>query len=103
MFSLLNILITIIVGAFIGLLAGLILSRRSFGFLGNATVGVMGAALASVLEAAFGFSFGGDWIAFSVGMLLGVPFLVIGFVGFTINATIGAIIVFFLLRTLRHV
>lgn len=72
----------IIVGAVAGFLAGQIFQGYGFGLLGNIAVGIVGALIG-------GFLFGGF-------VLVG------GVIGQIISATIGAIILLFIISLVKH-
>ncbi|WP_027257983.1 MULTISPECIES: GlsB/YeaQ/YmgE family stress response membrane protein [Leisingera] len=73
----------LIVGALAGWLSGKIMQGRGFGILGNIIVGVVGAFLAGTIFPALGFAAGG------------------GFFWSLIHATIGAVILLFLIGLIR--
>jgi uncharacterized membrane protein YeaQ/YmgE (transglycosylase-associated protein family) len=73
----------LLIGLAAGWLAGQIMNRRSFGLVGNLVVGVLGALLG-------GFLFG----------LLGLA--AVGLLGSLIAATVGAILLVFLLDKIRR-
>ena len=79
-----SLIIFLIVGAVAGWLAGLIVKGYGLGLLGNMVVGVIGAFLGSYLLAHF--------------HLLHVQ----GIAGTLISATLGAVILLFLLRLIRR-
>ncbi|MGD8717683.1 MAG: GlsB/YeaQ/YmgE family stress response membrane protein [Candidatus Zixiibacteriota bacterium] len=58
-FSLLHLVWFIIIGGFVGWLAGLAFRRRGFGCLGNVIVGIVGALFGGVLFRFVGWHFGG--------------------------------------------
>lgn len=73
----------LIIGALAGWLSGKIMEGRGFGVLGNIVVGVVGAFLAGMIFPALGFSVGG------------------GFFSSVFHATIGAVILLFLIGLIR--
>jgi uncharacterized membrane protein YeaQ/YmgE (transglycosylase-associated protein family) len=77
-------LITLIIGAIAGWLAGLIVKGYGFGLLGNIVVGIVGAFIASFLFPLAGLSLGG------------------GYAGAIISATLGAVILLFLIRVIKR-
>lgn len=72
-------IVWVLTGAVAGWLAGLIVRGGGFGFLANAVLGIVGAAVAGLVLPRFGFPLG------------------TGIVGETIRAMIGAVIVLVLL------
>lgn len=80
-----SLLIWIIIGAIAGFLAGLVVKGYGFGLVGNIVVGILGAVLAGALFPAIGFNFAS-----------GIP-------GAIITATIGAIVLLFLIGLVRRV
>jgi uncharacterized membrane protein YeaQ/YmgE (transglycosylase-associated protein family) len=76
---LVSFVVWLLIGALAGWLAGLIVQGGGFGFLANAVLGIVGAAVAGLVLPKFGFPFGA------------------GFIGETIRAVIGAVIVLVLL------
>lgn len=79
-----NILIWIVTGLIAGWLAGLIIKGRGFGLLGNIVIGLIGGLL-------------GGWLFNLVGV--SVP----GWPGQILVAAVGAIVLVFIVRTLRRV
>jgi uncharacterized membrane protein YeaQ/YmgE (transglycosylase-associated protein family) len=75
-----TLLIVLMIGAIAGWLAGLLVKGHSQGLIANMVVGVLGAVLAS-------------WLLPKAGIYIGG-----GFIGTTINATIGAVILLVVLR-----
>ncbi|WP_164660339.1 GlsB/YeaQ/YmgE family stress response membrane protein [Tropicibacter sp. Alg240-R139] len=73
----------LIIGALSGWLAGKLMEGRGFGILGNIIVGVVGAFAAGFIFPALGFSVGG------------------GFIASVFHATIGAVILLFLIGLIR--
>lgn len=78
-----SLLVTLIIGAIAGWLAGLVMKGRGFGLIGDIVIGVIGASV-------------GGWVLGSLGVSIGG-----GLIGAIINATIGAIIVIIVVRQLR--
>jgi uncharacterized membrane protein YeaQ/YmgE (transglycosylase-associated protein family) len=78
------ILIIAIIGAIAGWLAGLIVKGYGFGLLGNIVVGIVGAFIAGLLFPRLGFTIG------------------TGIVGSIIHATLGAVILLFLIRLVKR-
>ncbi|WP_458791392.1 GlsB/YeaQ/YmgE family stress response membrane protein [Yoonia sp. MH D7] len=79
-----SILVIILIGAVAGWLAGLIVKGFGFGLLGNIVVGIVGAFVAGLIFPAIGLGFGG------------------GIVGSIIHATLGAVILLFLIKLVRR-
>jgi uncharacterized membrane protein YeaQ/YmgE (transglycosylase-associated protein family) len=77
-----TILIIVAIGAVAGWLAGVIMSGSGFGLLGDIVIGIIGAVVG-------GFLFG----------LLG--FAAIGLIGQIISATVGAVVLIFVLRLMK--
>lgn len=77
-----TLLIFLAIGAVAGWLAGIILQGSGFGLLGDIALGVIGAVIG-------GFLFG----------LLG--FAAVGLIGQIISATVGAVVLVFVLRLLK--
>lgn len=75
-----NIILFLIIGALAGYLAGLIMKGRGFGLLGNLVVGIVGAVLG--------------------GYLLG-GYMPAGLIGVLISATIGAVILLFIIGLIK--
>jgi len=80
-----SIVIMIIVGAIAGWLAGKIVRGFGYGLLWNVIIGVIGA-------------FFGVWLLTRLGV---VPFR--GFFGSIVNATIGAVVLLFIVGLIRRV
>jgi uncharacterized membrane protein YeaQ/YmgE (transglycosylase-associated protein family) len=74
-----TILIILAIGAVAGWLAGVIMSGGGFGLLGNIVIGIIGAFIGGFLFSLLGISAG-------------------GLVGQIITATVGAIVLIFVLR-----
>jgi uncharacterized membrane protein YeaQ/YmgE (transglycosylase-associated protein family) len=79
-----HILWFLLIGLVAGWLAGLLMKRRGFGWLGNMIVGVIGALIGGFVFGQLGVSTGG-----TLGELL--------------SATVGAVILLFLLKALKKV
>lgn len=77
-----TLLIILAIGAVAGWLAGIIMQGSGFGLLGDIIIGVIGAVIG-------GFLFG----------LLG--FAAVGLIGRIISATVGAVVLVFVLRRLK--
>jgi uncharacterized membrane protein YeaQ/YmgE (transglycosylase-associated protein family) len=77
-------IITLLIGAIAGWLAGQIVKGYGFGLLGNIVVGIVGAFIAGLLFPYAGLSLGG------------------GIVGAIIAATLGAVILLFLIRLVKR-
>ncbi|MDH3887482.1 MAG: GlsB/YeaQ/YmgE family stress response membrane protein [Gammaproteobacteria bacterium] len=77
-----TILIIVAIGAVAGWLAGVIMSGSGFGLLGDIVIGIIGAVIG-------GFLFG----------LLGLA--AVGLIGQIISATVGAVVLIFVLRLLK--
>jgi uncharacterized membrane protein YeaQ/YmgE (transglycosylase-associated protein family) len=80
-----SIIIMIIVGAIAGWLAGLIVRGFGFGLVWDIVIGIIGAFI-------------GVWLLTRLGI---VPFA--GFLGSIVNATIGAIVLLFIVGLVRRV
>ncbi|NOD49111.1 MULTISPECIES: GlsB/YeaQ/YmgE family stress response membrane protein [unclassified Ruegeria] len=78
-----SILAMIFIGAIAGWLSGKIMEGRGFGLLGNIIVGIVGAFLAGMIFPALGFSVGG------------------GFFSSVFFATVGAVILLFVIGLIR--
>lgn len=78
-----SLLIILLVGAIAGWLAGQIMRGAGFGLLGNIIVGILGA-------------FVGSWLMPQLGVRLGT-----GMVAAIANATIGAVVLLFVLSLLQ--
>jgi uncharacterized membrane protein YeaQ/YmgE (transglycosylase-associated protein family) len=77
-----TILIIVAIGAVAGWLAGVIMSGSGFGLLGDIVIGIIGAVVG-------GFLFG----------LLGLA--AVGLIGQIISATVGAVVLIFILRLVK--
>jgi uncharacterized membrane protein YeaQ/YmgE (transglycosylase-associated protein family) len=80
-----TLVIWLLIGAAAGLLAGLAVKGGGFGLIGDIIVGIVGA-------------FFGGWLLPRLGINLGV-----GLVPVIASATIGAIVLLFVLRLIRRV
>ncbi|WP_439156174.1 GlsB/YeaQ/YmgE family stress response membrane protein [Yoonia sp.] len=80
-----SILAILFVGAVAGWLAGQIMKGAGFGLLGNIVVGIVGAFAAGLIFPVIGLGFGG------------------GLFASIIHATLGAVIVLFLIRLVKRV
>ncbi len=78
-----SLIVFLIIGAIAGWLAGLIVKGYGFGLLGNIVVGIVGAFIAGLLFPRIGLAFGG-------GILAAI-----------IHATLGAVILLFLIRLVK--
>lgn len=79
-----SIIVLLLVGAIAGWLSGRLMQGRGFGVIGNIIVGIVGAFLAGSIFPTFGFSVGG------------------GFIASVIHATIGSVILLFIIGLVRH-
>lgn len=77
-------LIIVIIGAIAGWLAGLIVKGFGFGLLGNIVVGIVGAFVAGLLFPRLGLNIGS------------------GYAGSIVYATLGAVILLFLIRLIKR-
>ncbi|MGA8962317.1 MAG: GlsB/YeaQ/YmgE family stress response membrane protein [Pseudolabrys sp.] len=82
--SLEALIVLIIVGAIAGWLAGIIVKGMGFGLVGNIIVGIVGAFI-------------GSWLLGYLGVHIGG-----GFIGSIINATIGAVILLFVISLVKR-
>jgi uncharacterized membrane protein YeaQ/YmgE (transglycosylase-associated protein family) len=82
--SLEALIILIIIGAVAGWLAGLIVKGIGFGLIGNIVVGIVGAFIGTWVLGALGISIGG------------------GIIASIINATIGAVILLFIIGLVKR-
>jgi uncharacterized membrane protein YeaQ/YmgE (transglycosylase-associated protein family) len=78
-----SLLIWLLIGAIAGWLAGVIVKGYGFGLLGNIAIGIVGAAI-------------GGWVFGALGIIT------VGFLGAIIGATVGAVILLFLIRLIRR-
>lgn len=79
-----SVIAMLLVGALAGWLSGRIMEGRGFGLFGNIIVGIVGAFLAGMIFPALGFSVGG------------------GFISSVLHATIGSIILLFVIGLIRR-
>jgi uncharacterized membrane protein YeaQ/YmgE (transglycosylase-associated protein family) len=79
-----SLVVIILVGAVAGWLAGLIVKGYGYGLLGNIVVGIVGAFVAGLLFPRLGLNIGG------------------GIAGAIIYATVGAVILLFLIRLIKR-
>ncbi|TVR06927.1 MAG: GlsB/YeaQ/YmgE family stress response membrane protein [Salinarimonadaceae bacterium] len=80
-----SLLVFLIVGALAGWIAGKLVRGAGFGLIGNIVVGILGAFVAGLLLPRLGFMVGG------------------GFFSALIHATIGAVVLLFVVRLVRTV
>jgi uncharacterized membrane protein YeaQ/YmgE (transglycosylase-associated protein family) len=78
-----SLLVILLVGLAAGWLAGQIVQGTGFGIIGDLVIGIVGAFI-------------GDWLMPQLGLHLGV-----GIVAAIINATIGAVLLLFIIRLVR--
>jgi uncharacterized membrane protein YeaQ/YmgE (transglycosylase-associated protein family) len=78
-----SLLIFLAIGAVAGWLAGVLMSGGGFGLLGDIVVGIIGALIGGVLYGALGISAG-------------------GLVGAIVTATVGAVVLIFILRLVKR-
>jgi uncharacterized membrane protein YeaQ/YmgE (transglycosylase-associated protein family) len=78
-----SLLVILLVGLAAGWLAGQIVQGTGFGVIGDLVVGIIGAFI-------------GDWLMPQLGLHLGA-----GIVSAIINATIGAVLLLFIIRLVR--
>jgi len=78
-----SLLVILFVGLVAGWLAGKIVQGTGFGIIGDLVIGIVGAFI-------------GDWLMPQLGLHLGV-----GILGAIINATIGAVLLLFVVRLVR--
>lgn len=79
-----SLLIFLLIGAVAGWLAGQIISGYGFGLLGNIIIGIIGAFIAGALFPRIGFVLGG-------GILASI-----------VHATLGAVILLFLIKLVKR-
>jgi uncharacterized membrane protein YeaQ/YmgE (transglycosylase-associated protein family) len=77
-------LVFLLIGGIAGWLGGLIIKGGGFGIIGNIVVGVLGAFVGGWLFAFFNISVGGGWM------------------GLLISATVGAVVLLFVLSLIWH-
>ena len=82
--SLEALIVLIVVGAIAGWLAGIIVKGMGFGLVGNIIVGIVGALI-------------GSWLLGYLGVYIGG-----GLLGSIINATIGAVILLFVISLVKR-
>jgi uncharacterized membrane protein YeaQ/YmgE (transglycosylase-associated protein family) len=78
-----SLLIFLAIGAVAGWLAGVLMSGGGFGLLGDMVVGIIGALIGGFLFGALGISTG-------------------GLVGAIVTATVGAVVLIFILRLIKR-
>jgi uncharacterized membrane protein YeaQ/YmgE (transglycosylase-associated protein family) len=78
-----QLLVFLVIGAVAGWLAGKIIKGGGFGILGNIIVGILGALIGGWLFGVLGISVGGEWI------------------GPLVTATVGAIVLLFVVGLIR--
>jgi len=78
-----SLLIFLAIGAVAGWLAGVLMSGGGFGLLGDIVVGIIGAVVGGFLFGALGISAG-------------------GLVGAIVTATVGAVVLIFILRLVKR-
>jgi uncharacterized membrane protein YeaQ/YmgE (transglycosylase-associated protein family) len=78
-----SLLVILFVGIVAGWLAGQIVQGTGFGIIGDLLIGIVGAFI-------------GDWLLPRLGIHLGV-----GLVAAIVNATVGALVLLFIVRLLR--
>ncbi|MGB8144070.1 MAG: GlsB/YeaQ/YmgE family stress response membrane protein [Chromatiaceae bacterium] len=78
-----SLLIFLAIGAVAGWLAGVLMSGGGFGLLGDMVVGIIGALIGGFLFGALGISVG-------------------GLVGAIVTATVGAVVLIFILRLIKR-
>lgn len=79
-----SIIVMLLVGAIAGWIAGKLMKGRGFGLIGNIIVGIVGAFLAGLIFPALGFALGG------------------GIIASIFHATIGAVILLFLIGLIKR-
>ena len=77
-----NLIITLLIGALAGWLAGKIMKGKGFGAIGNMVIGILGAVLGGFLFGLLGISAG-------------------GFIGSLITATVGAIVLLYVVSFIK--
>ena len=78
-----QLVVFLLIGGVAGWLAGLIMKGGGFGILGNIIAGVIGALLGGWLFGVLGISIGGEWV------------------GALVTATIGAVILLFVVGLIK--
>ena len=79
-----SIIAVLIIGALAGWLAGKLYKGRGFGIIGNIVIGIVGAVIGSFLFGLLGVAAG-------------------GFIGSLITATIGALVLLFIVNQLKKI
>jgi uncharacterized membrane protein YeaQ/YmgE (transglycosylase-associated protein family) len=79
-----SLIILLIVGAIAGWLAGIIVKGYGFGLIGNIVVGIVGAFI-------------GNWLFPQLGFTMDYP------IGAIVSATIGAVLLLFVIGLIRRV
>ena len=79
-----SLIIFLVIGAIAGWIAGSLMKGKGYGLLGNMIIGIIGAVLGGVLFGLLGISAG-------------------GFIGSLITATVGAILLIFVVRLIKKV
>ena len=77
-----GLIVILVVGLIVGWLAGKVVRGNGFGLVGDAAIGIVGALM-------------GDWLLHRLGVHFSS-----GVIGLAINATIGAIVLLFVLRVM---
>lgn len=77
-------IVIIVIGGIAGWLAGMIVKGYGFGLVGNIVVGIVGAFLAGLLFPRIGLGMGG------------------GMIGSIIHATVGAVILLFVIKLVKR-
>ncbi len=77
-------LILLLIGAIAGWLAGLMVKGGGFGILGNIIIGILGAIFGGWLFSVLGISVGNEWV------------------GSLVTATVGAVVLVFLLCLIKR-
>jgi len=80
--SLKALLVFLVIGAFAGWIAGLLMKGKGFGLAGNVVIGIVGALLGGFLFSLFGIHVG-------------------GFLGAILMATIGAVLLLWVIGLIR--
>lgn len=78
-----QLLVFLVIGAVAGWLAGKIIKGGGFGILGNIIVGILGALIGGWLFGVLGISVGGEWV------------------GPLVTATVGAVVLLFVVGLIR--
>ena len=97
--EIINILVMVIIGAVAGTLAARIMKGDSFGFIVNAILGIAGAVVGGYLFDMLGLN-PGRGIVKTLSETFGVE-LPQNLVGTMVTATVGAIIILWIVQTLR--